>query len=61
MRVDTIVSSKAFEGRRIMGREAIRLIPSSIPTDLERSIERKIDILPTPTVIKKNLLTVKLM
>ena len=42
-----------FCGRKIMGREAIRLIPSSVKTDLERSIEQKIEILPTPTVIKK--------
>ena len=42
-----------FCGRNIMGREAIRLIPSSVKTDLERSIEQKIEILPTPTVIKK--------
>lgn len=43
-----------YKGRNLVrGREAIRLIPSSVKTDLERSIEQKIEILPTPTVIKK--------
>lgn len=42
-----------FYGRKVMGREAIRLIPSSVRTDLERSIEQKIEIIPTPTTIKK--------
>lgn len=41
-----------FRGR-VMGKEAIRLIPSSIRTDLERSISQRIEIDPTPTVIKK--------
>lgn len=42
-----------FKGRQIMGREAIRLIPSSIPSDLEKSIAQHIDIIPSPTTIKK--------
>ena len=43
-----------YKGRNLVrGREAIRLIPSAVKTDLERSIEQKIEILPTPTVIKK--------
>ena len=42
-----------FKGRVIMGRDAIRLIPSSVQTDLERSIAERIEIPPTPTVIKK--------
>lgn len=36
-----------------MGKEAIRLIPSSIMTDLERSIESKLEILPTPVEVKR--------
>ena len=36
-----------------MSKEAIRLIPSSICTDLEKSISQRISIEPTPTVIKK--------
>ena len=46
-------TNQSFYGRKVMGREAIRLIPSSVVTDLERSIEQKIEILPTPTTIKK--------
>ena len=42
-----------FTGRRIMGKEGIRLIPSSNQTDLEKSIEEKININPTPTTVKK--------
>lgn len=42
----------SFKGR-FMGRESIRLIPSSVKTDLERSIVERIKIDPTPTVIKK--------
>lgn len=39
--------------RRVVGRKDIRIIPSSNPTDLERSIEDKIQIQPSPTVVKK--------
>jgi len=55
MRVEPIkpVSNPQFTGRNIMGKEAIRLIPSSIETELERSIERGLDILPTPVEVKK--------
>ena len=42
-----------FKGRGTMGKESIRLIPSSIQTDLEKSIAERISIDPTPTVIKK--------
>ena len=42
-----------FRGRQVMGKEAIRIIPSSIPSDLERSIEQHIGIEPVKTVIKK--------
>lgn len=42
-----------FCGRNIMGREAIRLIPASVRSDLEKSIESKIGIPVTPTTIKK--------
>jgi ribose-phosphate pyrophosphokinase len=45
--------NKAFNGRNVLGREAIRLIPSSIPTDLEKSIEKHIGLNPVETVIKK--------
>lgn len=40
-------------GRQIMGRKAIRLIPASVRTELEKNIEKHLDILPTPTTIKK--------
>ena len=36
-----------------MSREDIRIIPSSNPTDLEKSIEEEIRIQPSPTVVKK--------
>lgn len=39
--------------RQIMGREAIRLIPSSVTTGLETNIVSLINIVPTPTVVKK--------
>ena len=42
-----------FKGRKVMGKEDIRIIPSSKQTDLERSIEEKIHINPTPTTVKK--------
>ena len=47
------IKGMSFTGRRIMGKEAIKIIPASVPTDLEKSIESKIDIAPSPTVIKK--------
>lgn len=55
MKVEPIkpVSNPQFTGRNIMGKEAIRLIPSSVGTELERSIERGLDILPTPVEVKK--------
>lgn len=55
MKVEPIkpVSNPQFTGRNIMGKEAIRLIPSSVETELERSIERGLDILPTPVEVKK--------
>ena len=46
-------NSISFRGHRVMGKEDIRIIPSSKPTDLEKSIEKKLDISPTPTVTKK--------
>lgn len=43
-----------FQGKRaVMGKEAIRIIPSSVRTDLEKSIEAGLEIFPTPTTIKK--------
>ena len=53
MRVDPIHPQINFTGRFIMGREAIRIIPSSAKSELERSIQQRIEILPTPTTIKK--------
>lgn len=43
----------SFGGHRVMGREDIRVIPSSKPTDLEKSVEQKLGIAPTPTITKK--------
>jgi ribose-phosphate pyrophosphokinase len=42
-----------FGGRNIMGKEAIRLIPSSMRTPLEGNISKLIDVAPTPTTVKK--------
>ena len=53
MKVQGIPSSTLPMGRRLMGKESIRIIPSSKQTDLEKSIESNIDIQPTPTTIKK--------
>ena len=56
MRVDSVTASSPqvnFKGRNIMGREAIRLIPSSMRTPLEESIAKLMDMVPTPTVVKK--------
>ena len=44
---------QTFKGRQIMGKEAIRLIPSSVPSELEKSIAQHIDIIPSPTTVKK--------
>ena len=38
---------------RAMSKKNIRIIPSSNPTDLEKSIEKEINIQPSPTVVKK--------
>lgn len=47
------IKSMSF-GRHYMGGKAdIRIIPSSNPTDLEKSIEHDLDIEPSPTVVKK--------
>ena len=43
----------SFLGRRLVSKEDIRIIPSSNPTDLEKSIEEKMSISPSPTIIKK--------
>ena len=53
MRIGNINRVSTFYGRRVIGREDIRIIPSSKPTDLEKSIEKKINIPPSPTVIKQ--------
>ena len=53
MKVQPINNNVNFNGRKIMGKEAIRIIPASNRSDLEKSIERKMAILPSPTEIKK--------
>ena len=40
-------------GSKYMGRPDIRIIPSSNPIGLEESIEKQLDVKPSPTVIKK--------
>lgn len=53
MKVDAI-NNVSYKGRpMVMGREAIRLIPSSAPTELEKNIEKKLGLPPIDTVIKK--------
>ena len=47
------VGRVTFEGRKIMGKEAIRLIPSSVKTPLEENIAKIVDVVPTPTIVKK--------
>lgn len=42
-----------FKGKNVLGKECIRIIPSSIPTDLEISIEKHIGLDPVKTVVKK--------
>lgn len=42
-----------FKGRKVMGKEDVRIIPSSKQSDLEKSIEEKIQINPTPTTVKR--------
>ena len=43
-----------FNGKKqVLGREAIRLIPSSVTTGLERNIAEIMQIKPTPTEVKK--------
>ena len=57
MKVDSIVRTPipqpTFGARNIMGKEAIRLIPSSVANPLEENISKLIDIIPTPTIVKK--------
>lgn len=54
MRVNSVRAPQpTFGVRGIMGKEAIRLIPSSTKTPLEENIADLIKILPTPTQIKK--------
>ena len=43
----------SFLGRRLVSKNDIRIIPSSNPTDLEKSIEEKMNVSPSPTIIKK--------
>ena len=54
MKVESVQPRQVtFRGRNIMGKEAIRLIPSSVRTPLEENISKLIDIVPTPTTVKK--------
>ena len=53
MKIKPVNSTVTFGGVNRMGREAIRFIPASVVSDLEKSIERRMAILPTPTDIKK--------
>lgn len=50
--VSSADSQTSFKGR-IAGKELMRIIPSSVPSDLERSISEHLGILPSPTTIKK--------
>lgn len=52
MQVMTIDSCN-FNGRNIRGRDAIKVIPQSIPTDLGNSIIERLGIKPAETVVKK--------
>ena len=43
-----------FTGQgKVMSKEDIRIIPASNPTNLEKSIEGKLGVEPTPTIVKK--------
>ena len=54
MRVDSVKATQpSFGVCTLMGKEAIRLIPSSTKTPLEKSIADLIEITPTPTQVKK--------
>lgn len=54
MKVESIQPRQfMFKGKSIMGKEAIRLIPSSVRTPLEENIAKLIDVAPTPTTVKK--------
>ena len=51
--IEPIKNLNFLGSRRLVGREDIRIIPSSNPTELEKSIEEKMQINPSPTVVKK--------
>ena len=51
--IEPIRGINFFGRKKILSREDIRIIPASNPTDLEKSIEDKLHIDPTPTVVKK--------
>jgi ribose-phosphate pyrophosphokinase len=53
MKIKPISNTVTFGGVNRMGKEAIRFIPASVVSDLEKSIEKRMAILPTPTDIKK--------
>ena len=47
------IKNISFTRRRLVGKEDIRIIPASVPTELEKSVEDTLSIEPTPTVVKK--------
>ena len=49
----TLAAQTSSDGRKIIGRKNIRVILSSKPTDLEKSIEKKMNIVPSDTIVKK--------
>ena len=53
MKVSTITSPINFGVRQRMSREDIRIIPASVPTELERSIENMLEVEPSKTTVKK--------
>lgn len=53
MNINNLNTGINFSGRRIVGKEDIRIIPASKPSKLEESIEDKIEISPSRTDVKK--------
>lgn len=51
--IQPISLTNKFNSLQFKGKEDIRIIPSSKPTDLEKSIENELGINPTETVTKK--------
>ena len=51
--IEPIKNISFMRRKKVMGREDIRIIPASNPTDLEKNIEGILGIKPTSTIIKK--------